>query len=93
MSVLAEAISVIVPRDVIVRKYPGGLVGYERDCPNRTYCADDHLTRVGFMNPTDVEAFVRRLTSLGFVHLSHGASIDLCVVDQHRGPTAACAWL
>lgn len=93
MSVIAEAISVVVRRDVLAAKYPGGFAAYQRDCPNRTFCFDDNITRVGFMAPTDVESFVRRLTSVGFVHLRDGRSVDICVVDQNRGPTAPCDWL
>lgn len=93
MSVLAEAISVIVPRAVLDAKYPGGLAAYHADCPNETFCTDEHLTRVGFMSPVDVEAYVRRLQSHGFVYLRGGKAVDLCVVDQHRGPTTPCDWI
>ena len=54
MPVLLEAISVIVRRETLERKYPGGVDGYARDCPNRTFCADEYLTRVGFTGPPDV---------------------------------------
>lgn len=93
MSVLAEAISVIVPRSVLDAKYPGGLAGYAADCPNKTFCTDEHLTRVGFMSPVDVQAYIRRLESHGFIYLRGGKAIDLCVVDQHRGPVTPCEWI
>jgi len=93
MSVLAEAMSVIVPREVLDTKYPGGLAAYHAACPNETFCTDEHLTRVGFMSPADVEAYVRRLESYGLVYLRGGMAIDLCVVDQHRGPTTQCDWI
>jgi hypothetical protein len=74
MCVLVEAISVVVPIAVLEKKYPRGAAQYERDCPNGTYCADEHLTRVGFMVPGDVGAFVERLSRLGLVFQLDGRS-------------------
>ena len=93
MSVLAEAISVIVPVSVLEQKYPGGAVQYARDCPNRTFCFDDHLTRMGFMAPTDVSVYVDHLVKLGLTYLCAGKAIDFVVVDQNYGPTTPCDWI
>jgi hypothetical protein len=93
MSVLIEAISVIVPRLVLEAKYPGGVSQYEQDCPNGTYCADEHLSRVGFMAPPDARGFIEGLEQLGFIHVKHGQAVDLVVVDQFRGPTTRCDWI
>jgi hypothetical protein len=93
MSVLAEAISVVVRRSSIERRYPGGLAAYERESPNRTFCADDHLARIGFMVPADVGDFVRRLERLGFTHIRDGRAADFVVIDQARGPTVPCDWV
>jgi hypothetical protein len=93
MSVLVEAITVVVPLETLRSKYPGGPEAYERDCPNRTYCADEFMSRVGFMAPDDVRRFVERLQLLGFTHLHNGRAVDLVVVDQLRGPTSQCDWL
>ena len=93
MSVLVECISVIVRRETLERLYPGGAAAYERDCPNATFCADDQLTRVGFMTPADVRAFVGRLEALGFVLVGPDGFADVAIVDQRTGPTAPCDWL
>lgn len=93
MSVLVEAISVVVPTAVLEKKYPGGAAQYERDCPNVTFCADEHLTRIGFMVPGDVGEFVERLSRLGLVFQRDGRSADIVVVDQLHGPTTLCDWL
>jgi hypothetical protein len=93
MSVLAEAISVIVPVSVLEAKYPGGFTAYVRDCPNGTFCADEHLTRVGFMVPADVDHFTQRLVHTGFTYLRDGYAEDFVVVDQHHGLTTPCEWL
>jgi hypothetical protein len=93
MSVLVEAISVIVPLETLRAKYPGGPEAYEDDCPNSTFCRDEHLTRVGFMSPHDVRWFVDQLADLGLEHVRDGRAVDLAVVDQFRGPTTPCDWL
>jgi hypothetical protein len=93
MAVLIEGISVVVRRPRIDALYPGGWKGYVSDCPNRTLCADPDLARIGFMDPADVQAFVNRLESLGFVFYRDNDAVDLVVVDQQEGPTTACSWL
>jgi len=93
MAVLVEAISVIVRKDAIERKYAGGWNAFVEAVPNATLCADDDIARIGFMSPEDVEAFERRLQRHGFVFLDHGKAIDFAVADQQRGLTTECDWL
>ena len=93
MAVLVEALSVIVRNATLESLYPGGVSGYAADCPNRTFCSDGVLTRVGFMTPDDVGAFLERLETRGLVFLHDGAAADIAVVDQHEGPTPfATGW-
>lgn len=93
MSVLIEALSVVVLRASVDARYPGGVAAFERDCPNATYCADEHLARVGFMTPADVEHFVRGMVRTGLVHVRDGQAVDIVVVDQLQGPTTQCDWI
>jgi len=93
MAVLVEALSVIVRNATLESLYPGGVSGYAADCPNRTFCSDGVLTRVGFMTPDDVGAFLERLETRGLVFLHDGVAADIAVVDQHQGPTTVCDWL
>jgi hypothetical protein len=93
MSVLVEAISVLVTSSTLAAKYPGGVEQYELDAPNDTYCSDGHLTRVGFMAPLDVKAFVNKLRELGLAFHDGRQFVDIAVVDQHQGPTSLCPWL
>jgi len=46
MTVLVEGISVIIKREVIERKFPGGWQDFVKDVPNQTLCADDELARI-----------------------------------------------
>ena len=93
MAVLVEAISVVVRRDAIAERYPGGWRAFLEIVPNATICADDDLVRVGFMSPTDVESFIKRLEHGGLTFIQDKKAIDIAVVDQMRGPTTPAQWL
>ena len=93
MSVLIEALSVVVRNKTLEEKYLGGLLGYRGECPNQTFCTDGHLSRVGFMVPEDVGAFVEKLKCQGLDFAETGDFTDIAVVCQMTGPTAPCPWL
>jgi hypothetical protein len=93
MPVLIECFSVITRKDRIESSYPGGVEGFLRDCPNSTACADDHLVRVGFMDPDDLRGFMYQLMNSGLQYLdADGRAKDIVVVDQLKGPTTPCDW-
>jgi hypothetical protein len=93
MAVLVEGISVIVRRQAIDERLAGGWSRFVAEVPNATLCADNDLARVGFMLPTDVKAFIDRLTEHGLRFVQDGLAIDIAVVDQIRGPTMPVEWL
>jgi hypothetical protein len=91
MAVLIEALSVIIKNEAIERSY-GSVEAFIEKAPNGTVCADQFITRVGFMDPADVGIFVKTLEMKGIVHLDHGKSVDILVVDQIKGPTSEFDW-
>ena len=94
MAVLVEALSVVIRVSTLEEKYPGGLDAYARECPNRTFCCDGQITRVGFMTPTDVRAFVMSLQRKGLEPFGDDCWNDVAVVDQQSTRTTApCDWL
>ena len=94
MAVLVEAISVIVLREAIARRYDGGWPGFVADAVNGTLCADSEIARLGFMHPQDVGSYVAHLERHGFAFLGPtGAAVDIVVVDQREGPTTPCPWI
>jgi hypothetical protein len=94
MAVLAPCISIIVAVRTLEERYPGGVERYELACPNQTFCRDEHLTRIGFMGPADVERFVESITATSSLTLlDGGVFVDIAVVDSFFGPTAPCPWL
>lgn len=93
MSVLCEAISVIVPIDVLRAKYAGGPAAYERAAPEETFCADDVLTRVGFADADGLESHLKGLRDHHLIETVGGAFAEYAVVHEHDGPTLPCPWL
>jgi hypothetical protein len=93
MSVLIEMYNVIVRIETLEQKYPGGAEAYQRECPNGTFRADEHLTRVGFMSMYDVESFVDCLEALGFVSYDGEKVVDIAVVEQGSTLFRRCDWL
>jgi hypothetical protein len=93
MAVLVEAISVIVRRDSISRKFAGGWNAFVKSIPNATLCVDNEVARIGFMAPNDVESYIMGLERAGLKFQDDGKAVDIAVVDQQRGPTIECDWL
>ncbi len=83
----------VVRNTTVVAKYAGGIEGYERDCPNATFCSDDHLSRIGFMMRCDADFFVAQLAAKGFTPFRNGAAEDVTIVSQAEGPLQPCGWL
>lgn len=93
MAVLIEGLSVVIRKDALHQKFPGGWNAFERIVPNKTLCTDNEIVRVGFMVPGDVENFVRKLMRMNLVFMQDGEAFDIVVVDQREGPTTKCTWL
>jgi hypothetical protein len=93
MSVLAEGFSIIVRWSTIDSDFPGGIAAYKRLVPNETFCADQHLTRVGFVAWPEANGFLERLRSVGLTHHCVDGDTDVGVVHQDDGPLAVAFWL
>ena len=93
MAVLIEAISVVIKAEVIEKRYPGGWSAFAASPPNQTLCSDGELTRTGFMNPSDVEAFIDSLGQYDILYQKEGSARDVVVVDQMRGLLLSCPWI
>ena len=93
MAILVEGISVLVRKDSIQNKMTGGDARFRLLIPNSTFCEDDQLARVGFLNPDDVESFVDDLKNLGLTFMEDSKAIDIAICDQQRGLTTECDWI
>lgn len=92
MAVLIEGLSVVIRIPTILKAYPGGKAEFEAHVPNRSWCADGELIRVGFMHPMDIKAYVAHLESMGLTFRQDGKAVDLVVADQRDGFTLPCSW-
>ena len=92
MAVLVEGISVIIKKEAIIARYPGGWDELKDNPPNKTLCADNELVRIGFMTPDDAHAYVESLAQYGILHREDGKAVDIVVADQKRGFTSQCDW-
>ncbi len=96
MSILVEALSVVIPRHVLDAGYPGGTEGYletaRRARGARYAISDDRLACVSFASPADADAFTLPLSALG-LGSEEGAPPPVACLDEDFGPTAACPWL
>jgi hypothetical protein len=94
VAVLIEGICAVVRNDVVARSYRGGASAFQSAIPNVNHCTDGELTRVGFMAPDDVRAFVGVLESGGLLYVgANGNAETIAVVDQREGFMRPCNWL
>lgn len=98
MSVLVEALSLVVPRAKLDASWPGGaddflwsIVG--DDSPARYVCTDDRLASISFLDPDKAVEVAERLVDAGLVQVDEKRFVDFAFVDQHFGPMMPCDWL
>jgi hypothetical protein len=98
MSVLVEALSLVVPRKVLDVSYPGGADSFvqhmsEPDASCRCVCADDKLVSASFIDSSAAAALAHKLTDLGMIQVDDHQFVEFAFVDQAVGPTMPCGWL
>jgi len=98
MSVLVEALSLIVPRSVLDVSYPGGTDAFLKQMQEtpgrcRCACADDKLVSVSFLGNDDATAIGTELVGVGIVAVDDDHFYALAFVDQALGPTMQCDWI
>jgi tetratricopeptide (TPR) repeat protein len=93
VAVLIEAVCVVVRREAIDQKVPGGWEGFVQMVPNASFCYDDELARVGFMQEADAFTFVGHLSALGLAPPSERGAPDVDVVNQLQGSVFSAPWL
>ena len=91
MGVSCRGYSVIVRNTVVDVGLVGGVDTYKRLCPNRTFCTDGFICRVGFMNLNDAKSFVSEVTNSAL--LERGSIGDFAIVDPELGILPRPDWL
>lgn len=92
MAVLIEGISVLISRTSLDAKFPGGWDGFISITDDETFCMDDYLVRIGFMDPNDALLYIEKLEFCKLTHIKNNLSIDIALVDQHKGFNSDCDW-
>ena len=99
LSVLVEAVTLVVRRQSLDRAYPGGAEAFlcaarALECPPRFACASDPLlVNVSFGNADHVTKAIELLKAHGLVDAANGEAMDFVVMHQFVGPTRVCPWL
>lgn len=93
VAVIADGVSVLVLNETVEARLPGGVCRLESESPNRTFCTDGEVCRIGFMVMDDAVAYVRRLVESGFTAVQGGHSRDIALADQDVGFLWPCDYL
>lgn len=93
MGVLIEGANVVIRNATVEARLAGGMQEYERRCPNRTFCTDGEICRVGFMTITDAASYVESLESPGFRRPTPEGSPEVALISQTAGFDHPCDWL
>ncbi len=99
LSVLVEALTLVVQRLSLEMSYPGGTDAFlnaalSLDTPPRFICsADPQLVNLSFYDPKHVEPAVALLRDHGMIEVEDRKAIDFAYIDQRTGPTMPCDWI
>lgn len=99
MSVLIEALTLVVPKKVLEVSYPGGSAAFlekllHLERPPRFICSvDQHLVNASFYDPKHIAPATSLLTEQGIIEVDDRRFIEFAIVDQRFGPTMPCNWL
>lgn len=98
MSVLIEALTLVVPRQVLDVSFPGATDGFldeYRSGPGFRYViADARLVAVSVLDPGVLTPMIDRFFDLGIVESDrHHEAQEYVIVDMATGPVIPCAWL
>jgi hypothetical protein len=98
MSVLVEAICVVIPRQILDRKYPGGTDAFmlrsaRLSAEHRYVCMDPHLVCLSYFSPDAADRGIAPLVSAGMTEIANDEFTDVAIVDQRHGPILPCTWL
>jgi hypothetical protein len=99
VSVLIEAVSLVVPVITLDATWPGGAAAFATDLLSapgsaaRHVCSDGALVSVSFLHPADARVVIAELREHGLMELDALRAHDMVIVDQEDGPSLPCAWL
>ena len=97
MAIQIEDISIVIPRYLIDRIYPGGSKALIEEEAISDNFYDDELVRFGASDSIEVGTIIELWTERGLRDIRKRKGkrswIDLCVIDHLDGPTLPCKWI
>jgi ADP-ribosylglycohydrolase len=95
MGIVLEFYTLIVRRDAIDLKYPGGFPAFIRDFGYGTFRADRYLAAVSHMGPHGIEGDLAFLAARGFNIRDDRAWLDVVVMNHFGGllNPGVCDWI
>jgi hypothetical protein len=99
MALWLDVYSLIIPIEKIDECYPGGFEAYITKIggPDIGCWYDEHLLRLGAMNPLDIDTYIEFWKNLGLTPTEErdGKKCwkDMCVVNHMGFPSIPCDWL
>jgi len=94
MTILIEAISIVVRLDALDRLGVDGRDSFINLIPNQTYYEDEKIGRVGFMEEHDALDFIKKLSSIGLYQCDDsGAFKDFAILLQEQEEIYRCPWI
>jgi hypothetical protein len=99
MSILIEAVCLVIPRKNLDAQYPGGAERFLRhstarlSAEHRHVCMDDNLIALSYFSPDATDRAIVPLVQAGMIETEDHEFADFAIVDQRYGPTLPCSWL
>jgi hypothetical protein len=98
VSVLIEAICVVIPRQRLDLKYPGGTEAFlarsaRLSAEHRYLCMDQHLVCLSYFTPDAADRGIVPLVNARMTDIDNDEFGDVAIVDQRHGPILPCMWL
>jgi Leucine-rich repeat (LRR) protein len=92
MSIQLQFYNLIIPKELISKKYSGGYKNFSKNYPNNTFQEDNELVSFSFMNQDDVDWFCSELAQNGLDY-SNNRSNDFVVTEFVFGNLWDVDWL
>lgn len=92
MSLVIEAMYLLVRVSTINQRLEGGLDAFRALCPNRTFVTDGELAGCGFMSTEALDHFAVRLVENGFSRDIDGPDAEMVLADMKDGLRDASSW-
>lgn len=93
IAVIAESYVVVVRKEVVDTRWPGGEAAFARAAPGGTYCCDGHLCTVCFMVLPDAQLWIQQLVQAGFEAPTTDVADELTLFDTRQGHHYPASWL